>query len=633
MKIAKKRLFLIIILILLVCIAAIPLMKTISKSNLQYKLQELQSENNVICASVLLGIQIFQIVVAFIPGEPIEILSGVLYGTFGGLIICSIGCITASAIIFSLSKRFGRKLVKVFVGEDRFEKWKWVKDSKCQNTITFILFFIPGTPKDILTYVIGISDMKLNEFIVISTIARIPSILTSTLAGSAIADGNRILTLVIFVLSALLGIMYICFKDRFANKYFFDEKSKIVSRCECLDVIECTNRKKIYPIIYMRISFNGEIDISRLKEAIQISSTYVPEILCSFDWKTGMFMNCGYTVDNVIISDDSINSESDYMKWDLSCDTQLKIKYSVNDRHGFMIIGISHILSDGRGFLQYLYLLSDLYNRKLGTIHLYNNRNVRMLLSKIYGKNTYSFRLNSKSKRNMGFNFPKEISEQIKPHCISLFIKNEFYERLCIKAHKNCVTLNDVFFTAYFRVLHLLKKDSMYCLPCPVDLRRYAADSPELTAANLTGIYIVSVTIKDNNTFDEILIQVKNEIQRQKDNRCCLKNIKLLSAASRCIPFSILNFLCSKLYHPLPISYTNVGIIDDSKLQFGDCQIEHCYLTGTYRKPPDFQLSVSTYKSRCTLNCTFYGNQKRKEFYQELLKLIQEEILNWIENP
>lgn len=365
----------------------------------------MQSDNNVICAIVLLGIQILQIVVAFIPGEPIEILAGVLYGTFGGLAICSIGCVTASAVIFSLSKRFGRTLIKLFVGEDKFKKWKWVKDSERLYTITFILFFIPGTPKDILTYVIGISEMKLSEFIIISTIARTPSILTSTLAGSAIADGNWILTLVIFILSAVLGIMYICFKNKFASKFLSNENGRLVSECECLDVIECTNRERIYPIIYMRIRLNGEIDISELKAAIQISATYVPEILCSFDCKTGMFIDCGYTADNVIMLDDSKNNKSGYLKWDLSCDTQLKIKYSAKNGHSFMIIGISHILSDGRGFLQYLYLLSDLYNQKPISMHLHNSRNVKEILSMVHGKNTYSLRLNSKPKRKQGIYF------------------------------------------------------------------------------------------------------------------------------------------------------------------------------------------------------------------------------------
>lgn len=632
MKLSKKRLLLIIILILLVSITAFPVIKAISKSELQYKLQKLQSENNVICEIVLLGIQILQIVIAFIPGEPIEILAGVLYGTSGGLVICSIGCVIASTVIFSLSKRFGRTLIKLFVGEDKFEKWKWVKDSKRLNTITFILFFIPGTPKDILTYVIGISEMKLNEFILISTIARIPSILTSTLAGSAIADGDWTLTLVIFVLSAIFGIIYICFKDKFRKRYFSNANDRIVSVCECLDVIECTNSKRIYPIIYMRIRFSGKIDIPKLKDAIRISAVYVPEILCAFDWKTGMFIDCGYTADNAIISDDSRFNESDHMKWDLGCDTQLKIKYNVYDEHSFMVIGISHILSDGRGFLQYLYLLSNLYNQKPISTNLHNNRNVKEILSMVHGKNTYSYRLNSKPKRNKEFILDRETTDQTQPHCISLFIENDSYKRLCIKAHKYHVTLNDIFMTAYFRVLHLLKKDSKYYLPCPVDLRVFATGLPALTVANLTGIYIIPVTIKDN-TFDEILIQVHNEISRQKGNKRCLKNIKLLSEASSHIPFSLLNFMCSKLYHPFPVSYTNLGIIDDSKMRFGDCQIERCYLTVTYRKFQDFQLSVSTFKGRCTFNSAFYGSQKRKEFYQDLLRLIKNEILIWIETP
>mgnify|MGYP002589264205 CR=1 FL=1 len=105
---------------------------------------------------VVLGIQILQVVIAFIPGEPVEIFSGALYGTVGGLLICLSGCMIASTIIFALSKRYGKPLFYSLFSKEKVQGWKWLQDSRKCSMVTFILFLIPGTPKDMLTYIVGL---------------------------------------------------------------------------------------------------------------------------------------------------------------------------------------------------------------------------------------------------------------------------------------------------------------------------------------------------------------------------------------------------------------------------------------------------------------------------------------------
>lgn len=163
---------------------------------------------------LVLCIQIIQIVIAFIPGEPVEILAGVLYGGFGGLFLCLFGCVVASSGVFVLSKRFGSPLVAKLFQKSKLDEFAFLKDAKKLETIVFILFLIPGTPKDMLTYVVGTSPIKITQFLVLSTFARIPSVISSTFIGSTIRQGEWEIAVLIFALTAVLGVVGIKYQER-----------------------------------------------------------------------------------------------------------------------------------------------------------------------------------------------------------------------------------------------------------------------------------------------------------------------------------------------------------------------------------------------------------------------------------
>lgn len=166
---------------------------------------------------LLFGVQVLQIVIAFIPGEPVEILAGLLYGTWGGLLLCSAGCILASAMVFALSRRFGLPLLHRLFGKEKVEGFAFLQNSQRLEAATFLLFLIPGTPKDMLTYVAGATKLPMSKFLLISTFARIPSVITSTMIGASVSQGAFGLTIAVFVVTALLGILGIRYKDRMIN--------------------------------------------------------------------------------------------------------------------------------------------------------------------------------------------------------------------------------------------------------------------------------------------------------------------------------------------------------------------------------------------------------------------------------
>ena len=167
---------------------------------------------------LFLGVQILQVIVALIPGEPVEILGGILFGTFGGFFLCSAGALLGTIIIFYLVKKVGYPLVNAFVPPEKIKKFKFLNDEKKLETVIFILYLIPGTPKDVLTYIVPLTDIKPFNFFILMTLARIPSIISSTFAGANLADGNWFATILIFLITAIIGLIGIYYNENFIKK-------------------------------------------------------------------------------------------------------------------------------------------------------------------------------------------------------------------------------------------------------------------------------------------------------------------------------------------------------------------------------------------------------------------------------
>ena len=171
-------------------------------------------------------LQIAQILLIILPGEPLEILAGMCYGKIWGTLFIMITSTIISTIIFILVKKYEKKFVHNFYDKEKIkkiEKNRFFKNPKKIERILFILFLIPGTPKDLLVYVSGLFPIKTHRFILITTIARIPSIVTSTIAGDNLMKGSwksGIILYLVITLIIVVGVyIYNIFdKDKTADK-------------------------------------------------------------------------------------------------------------------------------------------------------------------------------------------------------------------------------------------------------------------------------------------------------------------------------------------------------------------------------------------------------------------------------
>ena len=139
---------------------------------------------------VLLGLQFLQVFIALIPGELLETAAGYAFGPWMGTAICYVGVGRASALIFRLTRRYGIRLVEVFVSREKINELRFLNTERKRNNLIFLLYFIPGTPKDLLTYLVGLTDIRLRTFLVLSMIARIPSVISSTFGGHLLGEEN-----------------------------------------------------------------------------------------------------------------------------------------------------------------------------------------------------------------------------------------------------------------------------------------------------------------------------------------------------------------------------------------------------------------------------------------------------------
>lgn len=156
-----------------------------------------------------LGMMTLQVVVAMIPGEPLEIAAGYVFGNFEGLLLCILGAVLGTMIIFGFTRLFGVKMVEAFISREKIESIRFLHNPEKRNVLVFLLFFIPGTPKDVITYFIGLTSMKLPAFLLLSSIGRIPSVITSTIVGNALGTQNYVAAVLVFVgtgLAAAAGL-------------------------------------------------------------------------------------------------------------------------------------------------------------------------------------------------------------------------------------------------------------------------------------------------------------------------------------------------------------------------------------------------------------------------------------------
>lgn len=233
---ALKLVILIVIIVILVSatVYMIPVMKQLGTVEGQADFKEKIGQAGVTGPLIIFGLEVAQVLLAVLPGEPIEILAGICFGTFWGTIHLMISVSIITVIIYFLVRKFGRDFIYEFFPKekvDKLENSKLFKDEKKIELIMILLFLIPGTPKDLLIYIGALLPIKPSRFLVISIFLRFPSIISSTIAGDSFLEGKWHIGVLSYIVTFLLTIIVVLIVNKF-------DKNKVTK-----DIIETMSKK------------------------------------------------------------------------------------------------------------------------------------------------------------------------------------------------------------------------------------------------------------------------------------------------------------------------------------------------------------------------------------------------------
>ncbi|MCI9432393.1 MAG: TVP38/TMEM64 family protein [Oscillospiraceae bacterium] len=201
--IAGTGIFLFLLLSVLICIfAGKPLIQFVQEPE---RFRAWVDEQGILAPIAFLGMLVLQIVVAVIPGEPLEIAAGYAFGAVEGTLLCLFGAFLGRVAVFLLVRKLGARAVDVFFPLDKLNELKFLQNKRRLTLWVFFLFFLPGTPKDVLCYVVGLTDLPLRSWLIISAIAPLPSIVTSTIGGDALGMGDYGFALLVFVITVVIS--------------------------------------------------------------------------------------------------------------------------------------------------------------------------------------------------------------------------------------------------------------------------------------------------------------------------------------------------------------------------------------------------------------------------------------------
>ncbi|MCL2470438.1 MAG: hypothetical protein FWF25_01665 [Propionibacteriaceae bacterium] len=394
---------------------------------------------------------------------------------------------------------------------------------------------------------------------------------------------------------------------------------------ETLDVVMGNAPDDIQAVIYAHLSFDHRIDVPRLVGALDRITTIIPEILCRADVRRHRFVRLPLESRNLV--SESTGPLDVGPHFDPRTEPQMKIWLGHDDDQDSMIVVVSHILTDGRGFIQLLELLARTYSGKDVP-----PRNIRTLRPVINGFPVGPQTPDERDGRKLPVKYLPIDGEGKDRFLPVVKIPADRLARLREQSHQFQVTLNDILLAAHARVACRLLDVPAILLFCPTDLRPRAGLA-ELSVANMTGKYLVAITVNPDEPFSHTVNRVHEEMALQTASNRAYTNLVPLDRARKFLPRRVVDDLIRRTYVVTEPGYSNMGKLEQNRLVFDSRQPASFFMTIGYLPLNAFHLSVTGFASQLTLACPVVGNQDRADAVQGVLNSIVAECESWLSEP
>ena len=183
------------------------------------KFRDWVDSHGIVSRLAFIGMVVFQAIVAVIPGEPLEIGAGYAFGAVEGTFLCVVGTTVGGIIVFALARTLGMRIVSLFFSEEKIRSVSFLQNTRRLNTVAFLVFLLPGTPKDLLSYCAGLTQIRWSFWLLLTSLARLPSIVTSTVGGNALGVQRYAFAVGVFAVTLVLSGIGLYLYNRIAKKH------------------------------------------------------------------------------------------------------------------------------------------------------------------------------------------------------------------------------------------------------------------------------------------------------------------------------------------------------------------------------------------------------------------------------
>ena len=426
--------------------------------------------------------------------------------------------------------------------------------------------------------------------------------------------------------------------------------SKII-KAEMWDKMQYLFRNYYDRMVHAVLHFDNLIDPEILKNVIVIMAEKAPVLHSSFHenpvnpyWSVEK-----YTVDDILTvadSDDPYKDSYDFLCQSIpvTSNVQFKILLLNKDGRSTLAMIVNHMCFDGGDFKYFLKKLAKNYNAMLSGENPTDLKSGTRSAEQVYTK------LNASDKK-IAKGLYKNISDVKDKHVFPLtpasdddrtMINIRKIERPVFTEMKNTgkrlgVTVNDVMLATYVRALYEIigmRDDETLSIPCMVDLRRHIEGGENAGGlANHTGFMLCTVHEKGETINDTLINVMRSTKSSKRDKFMGLYSLPLLKLAYTILPFSISEFAIKIGYNNPLIGMSNIGLLSEELLTFGNAKPVDGFMTGAVKYKPFMQLAMTTLNDELTMTIAIKGNEADKEKVEVFFDLIERNIEDFINTP
>lgn len=388
------------------------------------------------------------------------------------------------------------------------------------------------------------------------------------------------------------------------------------------------------------ISFRGEVNAALLEKSFWLLLEVIPILSCEYHVKDGdaywkKVSSEKFTDLFTVTADEEIFRSFIVSRTDEFAGPQVKACLYQSENYSLSII-MNHMITDGAGFKQCIYLLSNIYSSLMEDpcyrtdIRIEGDRSINAIISGLsFGDKWKALLLqNQENNRKTNQRFPMSSEEAVKPFIVESRITEEKYHTICDYAKSRNATVNDIVLTAYDRALakFLKAEETLLNIPIMVDMRRYLEDKSLHSLSNLSSMVTTNIRIGAGETFDKSLAKVKCEMERKKSGNLGMNAFVKLDFVNKIFKEKTAYKIVGAMLKNPYICTTNIGIIDGQKLVFRGSVIENAYICGSIKYRPHFQMAISSYHDTMTFTVNLYGSNEDRERITSFLADVVNEL-------